>query len=173
MILQNAYEKNGTQMKVQEGSALLSRTHEILIGETGRPETETARKWMGGDSIIVTVINETIVILGSTPANTLLGAETFVKKYLQGLDMSIARSTKAAYGLKSELAYGEYVNGTINANDPWVVQDGEHYYYCWSDQGGVCGVLRNIGRCGDRLQPCSCGMASGARDGIFAGTLGA
>lgn len=136
LLLQAAYDATGVQLE-RAPCDRDAAAHEILIGETGRPETETARQLLGTDPLLIAAVGEKLVILGSTPAYTRMAAETFLRDYAFAPELRLPGGLCAVYGVEERVAYTDYVNGNVNANDPWVIRDGSRYYYCWSTGNGV------------------------------------
>lgn len=148
-VQEAVYKSAGIRLEVVTATQSQSAGQtEILIGNTGRPETKTAKNWLGKDSLIIAAVEQKLVILGGDPAGTLLAADVFVSEYVTGPDAAFPRDLQAVYGVEDTIAYGEYTNNSaVNANDPWVVRDGDGYYYCWSENGIVvsyCETLADI-----------------------------
>ena len=136
LLLQAAYDATGVQLE-RAPCDRDAAAHEILIGEPGRPETETARQLPGTDPLLIAAVGEKLVILGSTPAYTRMAAETFLRDYAFAPELRLPGGLCAVYGVEERVAYTDYVNGNVNANDPWVIRDGSRYYYCWSTGNGA------------------------------------
>ena len=167
-VQEAVYKSAGIRLEVVTATQSQSAGQtEILIGNTGRPETKTAKNWLGKDSLIIAAVEQKLVILGGDPAGTLLAADVFVSEYVTGPDAAFPRDLQAVYGVEDTIAYGEYTNNSaVNANDPWVVRDGDGYYYCWSENGiAMCGGPRTA-----PPGPRSCGHRSCIRsmeNGIY------
>ncbi len=83
-FFKNAGKKMDFKLRGSKDAAVTPTAHEILVGYTNRPESEKALKKIEGDGFIITVINDKIVIVGTTDFLTCRGLDYFEKVYLSG-----------------------------------------------------------------------------------------
>lgn len=67
---------------VDRGEEVPTGTKEILVGNTNRPESTEAVTGLGEDEYIITVINDRVVINGTSQTAIALGVSTFIEEQL-------------------------------------------------------------------------------------------
>lgn len=84
MIITSDWYKKGTDPVLPE--------YEILVGDTNRPESDAALEGLTGSSYIITVINNKIVLHGTTEYAIMNAAELFIETYLTSDTVKIPRT---------------------------------------------------------------------------------
>ena len=82
---------------------------EILVGSVDRPESKKAKAEMGGNSYLIRVDGNKLIVLGATAEMTLEAASYFVSQILYGAD------GKGVSELKSDFSYA-------HSNDPKLIE---------------------------------------------------
>lgn len=93
-------DKTGVSLKFNNESKAAEgeTTYEILVGKTGRPETEKALKALKNtEGFTIQVIKNKVVIVGTNDALTYLALQTFEEKYLSGETVSATLSLESKY----------------------------------------------------------------------------
>lgn len=111
---------------------------EILIGRTNRDASEKAYAMLEEEQFVLAAIDNRLVCVGYTPALTKLAAEVLSDKITsEGLVLS--EDFCEIYNAEADYTYTEFTNPVASSGaDPWVIRDGDKYYYCYSGGDGVC-----------------------------------
>ena len=133
---------------VRKGEDTSGEPYEILIGETNRPESAEILASLEGERFKIVYMNDKIVIVGTSPALTLLGVNTFISEYVKGEKVEVEEGMNREFTCstdKNSFVYKEVVNPIYSVgNDPWVVRQGEDFYYCWSEGGIKVKKIENL-----------------------------
>lgn len=124
---------------VKKGADPNAGTAEILIGRTNRSASDEAYSKLNENEFIISVTNGRLCVVGYTPALTLLGAEYLAKTYLTADGLTLSGDFMEIYEATPTYTYRTFKNPVLGSGaDPWVVRDGDDYYYCYSGGNGVC-----------------------------------
>lgn len=122
--------KNDNPDTVQDG--------EILVGLTNRTASSEAFSKLGEHEFILAVSGGKLAVVGYTPELTEVAAEILVKKYLTDEGIVLPENFMEHYTAEPTYTYTTITNPVHNGGaDPWVVRDGDDYYYCFSGGNGV------------------------------------
>lgn len=111
---------------------------EILIGRTNRSASEEAYSKLGENEFILAAIDRRLCVVGYTPELTLLAVEVLTDKYLTDEGLTISGDLMEIYEAEPTYTYRTFTNPVAKSGaDPWVIRDGDSYYYCYSGGNGV------------------------------------
>ena len=114
------------------------RNTEILVGMTNRTATQTAYEMLGEHEFILAVIDGRLVVVGYTPVLTRIAAEVLMEKHMTDTDLTLPDNFMEHYTAEPTYTYTTITNPVHNGGaDPWVIRDGDDYYYCFSGGNGV------------------------------------
>lgn len=113
--------------------------YEILIGRTNRSASAEAYEKIGEDEFILAMIDGRLCVAGYTPELTALAVEVLLDGHLTGEGLTLPRNFMEIYMAEKTYETRTFRNPVVDHGaDPWVVRDGEDYYYCYSGGNGVC-----------------------------------
>ncbi len=122
--------KNEDPDAVQDG--------EILVGLTNRTASSEAYAKLGEHEFILEVSGGKLAVVGYTPELTMVAAEILVQKYLTDEGIVLPENFMEHYTAEPTYTYTTITNPVHNGGaDPWVIRDGDDYYYCFSGGNGV------------------------------------
>lgn len=111
--------------------------NEILVGRTNRSASEKAYGMLSANEFVIAVIDSRLVCVGYTPALSAVAAEVLAEKYISVGSLPV--DFCELYSAEPECVYTEFTNPVFPSGaDPWVIRDGDSYYYCYSGGDGVC-----------------------------------
>ncbi len=123
---------------VKKGDDPNVHPNEILIGRTNRAASDEAYSKIGEGEFILAVIDERLCAVGYTPELTKLAAEVLADT-LTVSGMTLSRDFMEIYEAETTYTYRTFKNPVLGSGaDPWVIRDGDKYYYCYSGGNGVC-----------------------------------
>ncbi len=115
------------------------RGTEILVGLTNRTASAEAFAKLGEHEFILAVIGGKLAVVGYTPELTRVAAEVLVEKYMTDGTLTLPDNFMEHYTAEPTYTYTTITNPVHNGGgDPWIVRDGDEYYYCFSGGNGVC-----------------------------------
>lgn len=118
--------------------AINADPHEILVGETNRPQSAEAYSMIGDEEVILAVIDGKLVVAGSTHDLTTVAAEKLCT-YLTEDGLTLPDDFCEIYTAEPTVVNKEITNPVHDGGgDPWIIRDGDAYYYCYSGGDGVC-----------------------------------
>ncbi|MBR5311984.1 MAG: glycoside hydrolase family 43 protein [Clostridia bacterium] len=122
---------------VKKGADPNTYPTEILIGLTNRAASAEAYKKIGEGEFILTMLGERLCAVGYTPELTKLAAEVLAER-LTGSGLSLTGDFMEIYEAETTYTYRTFKNPVLGSGaDPWVIRDGDAYYYCYSGGNGV------------------------------------
>jgi len=117
---------------------ITANPHEILVGKTNRPQSEAAYAMIGENELVLSVIDGKLTIAGYTPELTALASEKLCT-YMTESGLTLPADFCEIYTANPTVEYTEFKNPVCESGaDPWVIRDGDSYYYCYSGGDGVC-----------------------------------
>lgn len=123
---------------VKKGDDPNANPTEILIGMTNRAASAEAYSRIGEGEFILAVIDERLCAVGYTPELTKLAAEVLADK-LTDTGLTLSGDFMEIYEAETNYTYRTFKNPVLGSGaDPWVIRDGDDYYYCYSGGNGVC-----------------------------------
>ncbi len=124
---------------VRKGDSPDANPNEILIGMTNRTASTEAYAKISEDEFILAVIDGRLVVLGYTPALTQIAAELLIDQYMTDEGLILQEDFMEIYEAEKTYTYRTFTNPVCESGaDPWVIRDGDNYYYCYSGGDGVC-----------------------------------
>lgn len=113
--------------------------YEILVGMTNRSATGEVYSKLGENEFAIAVVGKRLVCVGYTSNLTKTAAEVLIDRYLSGGKLEIGTDVCDIYEAEPQITYEEVKNPVYSSGaDPWVIRDGDRYYYCYSCGNGVC-----------------------------------
>lgn len=113
---------------------------EILVGRTNRSASARAYAMLDGEhQFALGVLDGRLVCVGKTPALTKTASE-FLQKLINNSDggLTLPMEECKVYKAEPQYEYAEFTNPILPSGaDPWVIRDGDTYYYCYSGGNGV------------------------------------
>ena len=110
--------------------------NEILVGRTNRSASEKAYGMLSENEFVIAVIDSRLVCVGYTPELTAIAAEVLADKYVSA--GTLPSDFCEIYVAEPECSYTEFTNPVCPSGaDPWIIRDGDSYYYCYSGGDGV------------------------------------
>lgn len=123
---------------VKKGADPDTNPTEILIGLTNRAASAEAYSKIGEGEFILAMIGERLCAVGYTPELTKLAAEVLADK-LTDTGLHLTGDFMEIYEAETTYTYRTFQNPVLDSGaDPWVIRDGDDYYYCYSGGDGVC-----------------------------------
>ena len=114
------------------------RDTEILVGLTNRTVSQEAYAKLSEHEFILTVSGGKLAVVGYTPELTHVAAEVLVEKHMSDGTLSLPEGFMEHYTAEPTYTYTTITNPVHTGGaDPWVVRDGDDYYYCFSGGNGV------------------------------------
>ena len=112
---------------------------EILVGLTNRTASSEAFAKIGEHEFILAVSGGKLVVAGYTPELTKIAAEILVQNHLTDEGITLPDNFIEIYTAEPTYTYTTITNPVHDGGgDPWIVRDGDEYYYCYSGGNGVC-----------------------------------
>ena len=122
---------------VKKGADPNADPAEILIGMTNRAASAEAYSKIGEGEFILAVIENRLCAVGYTPALTKLAAEVLAQR-LTDTNLTLSGDFMEIYEAETTYTYRTFKNPVLGSGaDPWVIRDGDDYYYCYSGGSGV------------------------------------
>lgn len=113
---------------------------EILIGLTNRSASAEAYSKIGENEFILAMIDGRFCAVGYTPELTSIATEVLLDTYItEENGFAVSEDFMEIYEAESMYDSYTFSNPILNSGaDPWVIRDGDYYYYCYSGGDGVC-----------------------------------
>lgn len=143
-IHRTADEQYGVKLKfetdfVKKGESPDTNPNEILIGQTNRAASAEAYAKIGEGEFILAVIDGKLCAVGYTPELTKIAAEVLAETYMTDTGLTLSSDFMEIYEAETTYTYRTFKNPVCSSGaDPWVIRDGDDYYYCYSGGDGVC-----------------------------------
>ncbi len=124
---------------VKKGESPDTNPNEILIGLTNRAASAEAYAKIGEGEFILAVIDDKLCAVGYTPELTKVAAEVLAETYMTDAGLTLSSDFMEIYEAETTYTYRTFKNPVCASGaDPWVIRDGDNYYYCYSGGDGVC-----------------------------------
>jgi len=124
---------------VKKGDDPNANPNEILIGQTNRAASAEAYGRIGEGEFILAMIDGRFCAVGYTPELTKIAAEVLAERYLTEDGWNLSDDFMEIYEAENTYTYRTFQNPVLESGaDPWVIRDGDSYYYCYSGGNGVC-----------------------------------
>ncbi len=113
--------------------------NEILIGRTNRSASAEAYAMLGEDEFVLAMIDGRLCIAGYTPELTEIAVDVLLDDYLTDDGLILSGDFMEIYTAEKTYETRTFQNPVAeHGADPWVIRDGDDYYYCYSGGDGVC-----------------------------------